>query len=120
MHPATEDKWVFYNIILEELLNELNIDPFYLLTVPKSFHNGMQEKIMKIFNKVMENEQNTTQEASTEAQSREDSCNLSAVRDCTEEMDLTEAPEEKVETIQGHPEEERENVERKLRRLVSQ
>ena len=53
LHPATEDEWILYRIILEELLDKLNIDPFYLLTTPKQLHNGMHKEIMETFNKII-------------------------------------------------------------------
>ena len=96
LHPENKEKWVLYNIILEELLYELNIDPFYLLTTPKPLHSGMHEEIMETFNEIMKEEHTITQESLTEAQSHEDSCNLSSIRDCIEEMGLKLAPKDEV------------------------
>ena len=70
LQPVTKDNLVLYDIILQEVLTVLDIDPFYPLDIPRSFHNEMHEDIMKIFNEIMEDEHITTQESTKEAQSQ--------------------------------------------------
>ena len=66
-----------------------------------------------------EDEHTTTQESTTEAQVQGYSRNLSAIRGYTEEVGFTIAPRDEVETIQSHPEEEKDKAKADLMQKMS-